>query len=271
LRNIHAELENWDQNAPIEWKPSTGDILIGVVTGCPTRGPGLAVESVTIQQEQTDILVAVSLDSPHLANLFKLQRPHPGERIGIKCLEAHPDSNESRFVLMVDRAEVDGPADEYQPLPLDESEDPDSAVMTEQERLFIEEALIDRSDDASDPPDNDPEPALESAYALRTIMRHQQEEIARQVESLRGLESMLAQAIPLIASAPPAPHLESAAPSGPTSVDSASAIPENAQGRKRRVNWMLLFLVFLTSCSLGVAVRLLFELRYLYALILHNL
>ena len=142
MRDIHAELEQWDYDAPTRWEPSPGDILIGVVKGCSSRGPENAVESVTVQEEETGLLVAVVLDSPDLVNLVKLQRPHAGERIGIKCTSSQADGGRY-FVLMVDRSEPDAqpqcdqaPADEPGATEVyDEAEDVVGA--TDEERFFI--------------------------------------------------------------------------------------------------------------------------------------
>jgi hypothetical protein len=203
LRDIHAELEQWDYDAPTAWEPLSGDILIGVVKGCASRGHQNAVESLTVQEEETGLLVAVLLDSPDLVNLVKLQRPHAGERIGIKCMSSQADGSRC-FVLMVDRsereaqpqcdqtpAEAPEAAEEY-----DETEN--VAGATDEERSFIEQALL-QDDFTSDPKLTSPP---ESDATLREIIRRQDEQIARQAENVRELERMLASAIPLIGNAP---------------------------------------------------------------------
>lgn len=202
MRDIHAELEQWDYDAPTRWEPSPGDILTGVVKGCSSRGPGNALESVTVAEEETGLLVAVVLDSPHLADLVKLQRPHVGERIGIKCMSSQPDGG-PHFVLMVDRTEPEAqpqcdqePADEPEAAEVDdEAEDMEGA--THEEREFIEQALL-QDDFTSDPKPTFPP---ESDATLREIIQRQDDQIERQAQNVRELERILASAIPLIGTA----------------------------------------------------------------------
>ena len=266
MRDIQTELEQWDSDAPTYWEPNAGDILIGIVKGYSSQGSGES-ETLTIQEEETGLLVAVPLDSPDLVNLIKLQRPHTGERIGIKYLHPQTDNGAS-FVLMVDRAAQQPEANANQPaadspqLPdlrdvidpvdavADSSELPDlrdvidplsSEEMegtTDEERSFIENALLEEPA-VPDPPAFQQPSMIYSDGMLREIIRRQDEHIAQQAENIRELEGILASAIPLLCSgsepAPPAP------------TETEQSLPNDGFGRFR------IAITIVSSMSLALA------------------
>lgn len=234
MRDIHAELEQWDYDAPTTWEPSSGDILIGVVKGCSSRGSENAVETLTVQEEETGLLVAVLLDAPDLANLIRLQRPHAGERIGIKCVSSRA-KDPSRFILMVDRDQIG-----EQPLPIPTGEDaPEAAELhdddvegaTYEERSFIEQALHE------DDPPNPEFASQEDDGALREIIRRQDEQIAQQARSITELESIITSAIPLLCNS-----------AGPEASAKADEPPANNGMSK-----FALAITFVSSLSLALA------------------
>ncbi|OFX16849.1 MAG: hypothetical protein A2Z18_09945 [Armatimonadetes bacterium RBG_16_58_9] len=112
MRNLRAELDNWSHDARTEWNPGPGDVLVGVVENYSSHQSGRdTAEAVTVHEEETGALVLVNLGAPELANLFRLQRPRVGERIGLKCAGKHPRGSDERFLLMVDRGQTDDESD----------------------------------------------------------------------------------------------------------------------------------------------------------------
>lgn len=143
MRDLRAKLRQQEDNEPILWNPTDGDILVGTLGG----DSSLAAEPgtppiVTVQEERTGIEVLVSLKSPQLAALFELHRPQPGERIGIKCVSCS-SAGERQFIVVMDRDATTAapePAHEIcaQPQP---AADDDWETATPEERDYIERML----------------------------------------------------------------------------------------------------------------------------------
>lgn len=136
-------------------------------------------------------MVSLPLDNPHLANLIKLQRPHVGERIGIKYADSQ------HYVLMLDRlaerADLQGSPYEQQLHNTQIEVQDDSYGATEEERNFIEQALTENL--ASDTIETHIAESAGIESALRQIIQIQQEQITRQTDTISKLEELLASAI----------------------------------------------------------------------------
>ncbi len=233
MRDIYAELEQWNYDATTRWEPSTGDILIGVVKGCSPCGIGNTLESIIVQEEDTELLVAVMLESPDLNKLVKLQRPRINERIGIKCTSSQLEGGQ-HFVLMVDRS---APYQEIkcvqEEVCYDECEDVVGA--TDEERCFIEQALL--QDDCNF--DAKSASVLNIDSHLREIIDRQDVQIAQQTVNVRELERIIASAIPLLGKSP-----ETKVP---------VSTPTEESKTEHRYSRIFLFLVFLSSLSIALA------------------
>lgn len=229
MRDILTELENWDSNAPVDWNPSSGDILIGVVTGYTSGTSKLESARLSVKEEETGISVTVRLDNPRLANLIKLQRPHLGERIGIKCADSQ------NYILMVDRLveqtdQQSSPVEQqFNDIP-NEVED-DSFGATQEERSFIEQSLTGSS--TPDTTEAQTAQPIGNESVLEQIIQMQKEQITRQSETISKLESLLATAIESLGS-----KTQSA-----ISVASAPAI-----------SYQSLLIWFFGSCIVGVGI-----------------
>lgn len=193
MRDIQAELEQWDYDAPTKWEPAEGNILVGRVIECSSDIRGQDDDVLIIQEEDTQLQVAVALDAPQLAKLVKLQRPHPGERVGIKRLSSS-NTNEKQYILMVDRSAVN-PTRKDKPTEDDAYNLADNSTgATAEERSFIEQALMDSGFTV----DTQTPISMDSENTLREIIKRQDEHIARQMESVRELAHTLASTIPQI-------------------------------------------------------------------------
>lgn len=194
-----------------------------------------------MQEEETGLPIAVVLDSPDLAKIAKVQRPREGERIGIKCVSS-PADGDPRFVLVLDRAKPEPqpkkakpPKEEPEPIDVDDEAE-ESVGATEEERLFIEQALME--DDHAIPAAAQTAPQ-NSDSALREIIDRQDEQMARQAEYIRELQGLLGMAIPLLrGSSEPEPLPCTAVEEPPT---------------KTRVSPFAVAIFCISSLSLGLA------------------
>lgn len=258
MRSLRAELENWNYDAPTQWNPGNGDILVGTVKSYSSCEASEGVfETLTVQEEDTGALALVRLDDPELANLVKLQRPRVGDRIGFKYAGKHSDKSDNHYVLMVDRQEdsseptlSDTLAKEIQP-PEETAGYDETTGATAEERLFIEQGL-DTSVPAFDFDDTHSDVAgisgTESSF--NEIIKRQDDEIHRQAEIIEKLEGMLSAAIPLIG--------------GKTAVEAVQSTSEDTvyrvQRRPRRwIKYLLTGIALAASCGLGIAAHIIFN------------
>lgn len=239
MRDLRAELRNWDDSAPIEWKPVKGDILVGFVREpAGFDASGAVTSPVVVEEERTGIPFLLQLDSPQLAVLFELHNPRPTDRIGIKCTGEEPEGS-TRFIMMIDRdsrsVSAGTPA----------SQDDAYSGATPEERSFIEQMLSDEtsSDDSYECP------ADEGPHIMGVLSR-EQKCLDRQTKSLERLEAIISQS----------PDAE------PISVQDseqnrykpvpefvAIPYPEGKPRRKRRwLRAMLLIFVLTAACALGM-------------------
>jgi len=106
MRDLRAELDDWDGAYPDAWRPQAGETLVGVVKNYTTAsGQYGEVAVCTIAEEETGECVAVWLSSAVLLSLFKRHKPKVGERIGLKYGGTHPEKGYKLYALVVDRPE----------------------------------------------------------------------------------------------------------------------------------------------------------------------
>jgi len=103
MRDLRAELDDWDGAYPDAWRPRAGETLVGVVKNYTTAENQYGEVAVcTVSEEETGKAVAVWLSSAVLLSLFKRHKPKVGERIGLKYGGTRPEKG---YKLVVDRPE----------------------------------------------------------------------------------------------------------------------------------------------------------------------
>src|SRR5215471_17069616 len=103
-RDLHTELATLPDEWPPAWKPVAGEILVGVVQRY-AQGPTPYgwVHTVLVTEERTGDVWSLWLSSTVLLQQFQQQRPHPGERIGLKYQGKDPEKGYHKYRLVVDR------------------------------------------------------------------------------------------------------------------------------------------------------------------------
>jgi hypothetical protein len=106
MRDLAAELKDFDGEWPPCWRPKEGETLVGRILrysqGQTMYGPCHTV----ILHKDDGSRVSVWLSSTVLLSQFREQKPKVGERVGIRYLGKHPDKGYKRFALLVDRGEA---------------------------------------------------------------------------------------------------------------------------------------------------------------------
>ena len=191
MRDLRAELRAWDDNNPVEWEPTEGDILVGFIRDASSfDGIEARSDSVVIEEERTGISVLVSLDSPLLVALFELHNPRINERVGIK-FTGRDTNGMKRFVMVIDRQSA-SQGRIAQPHPQEasgggsEAED-DFSGATPEERDYIERML------SAEPSAQAQEGPRHNRSCLKGIISRQEEELSRQTRGLERLEAMISQ------------------------------------------------------------------------------
>jgi hypothetical protein len=262
MRDLHAELEKWNEDALTEWDPGAGDILVGVVES-QSQGDACGIDSITVKEEETGTPILVKIDSPQLACLLTLQRPNVGERIGLKYNGKKNETGEKRYVLMVDREHIPDvtEASECTASVSDECVD-DFVGATAEERLFIEQSLEDQS--AAFETCMVDEVPVSSDLTLREIIRRQDEEILRQSGNIERLETMLASAIPLISNKVVPTNTETplqVTADQTSDVDNSQGVPDTGRRMPGWARFCLTTIALAASCGLGVAAHILLHIR----------
>lgn len=103
MRNLEAELNEWDGEWPAGWRPRDGETLIGTIRRYSTGQSAYGPVRTAIVERGDGSRVSVWLSSTVLLALFQQEKPKVGERVGIKCLGKHPEKGYRRWSLIVDR------------------------------------------------------------------------------------------------------------------------------------------------------------------------
>lgn len=183
MRNLRAELREWNDDAPIPWIPSDGDILVGYIRKPASfDSDGHGVNDVIIEEERTGIQMSVDLAFDQLAALFELHNPRLHERIGIKCLGRN-EQGQIRFVLIIDRNNPAGLNMEISSsaVEIDDME----CQTTAEERDFITEMLSEDNPEVSD--------SFEECSERRIIglIERNQNELENDRKALKHLETLV--------------------------------------------------------------------------------
>lgn len=252
MRDLRAELQSWQEDAPVEWTPKEGDIIVGFVRSTPSTDPNACSGAAFfVCEERAMTPVRVNLDSAQLAVLIELHNPTENERVGIKYVGRDQDG-QKRYQMIVDRAAAD--RDEAPEAPLSRPSDTgarrddDSAAATPEEKDYIERML------SAGLPASEAEPAQDSAEQdhLQGLIRRQEEELARQTRALERLEAM-------ICSPPP-----DSRPADDSESDDAPAVPpppperipcrvSPARPKRRWLRTAMLWLAVLAMLAAGAA------------------
>lgn len=188
MRNLRAELRDWSEGAPMEWRPAPGDILVGFLrAAASTDSHGTPGGSVIIDEERTRAAVLVSLQSPELAGLFGLHNPRAGDKIGIRCVGSDQDGT-AHFTMVIDREariETAPPGDAEPPAVQD------CASATPEERSFIERMLAQ-----SEPKPEAHTPTPAGPSHLAGLIQRREDELAQQPQTLARMERLFRQPEP---------------------------------------------------------------------------
>jgi hypothetical protein len=123
MRDLHQELDQWTGYPPA-WRPTTGDILVGIVEGYDVGfTPYGSVRTCMIVEEGTHRKYSIWLSSTVLLSLFERFKPLPGERLGLRYLGVDAQKRYHKFRLLVDRPQ----ALDFSALGGEEVVDPDPA------------------------------------------------------------------------------------------------------------------------------------------------
>lgn len=251
MRDLRAELQSWQEDAPVEWTPKEGDIIVGFVRSVPSSDPRAGSDAAFfVCEERTMTPVRVNLDSAQLVVLIELHNPAENERVGIKYVGRDQDG-QKRYQMIVDRGAAERqPASEPTPgrSETDSCGDDDSAAATPEEKDYIERMLsagLQTSEAGQE------QAGAEQGH-LQGLIRRQEEELARQTRALERLEAMICSPPP---DSRPADDDESddASPVAQPSPDRIPRCVSPARPKRRWLRTAMLWLAVLAMLAAGAA------------------